>query len=36
MAIGKVSVAAAADPELAQRGTSRVRLAGFVWAALRS
>lgn len=34
MASGKVSAAAAADPELAQRGSSRVRLAGFVWAAL--
>lgn len=34
MASGKVTVAAAVDPELAQRGASRARLAGFAWAAL--
>lgn len=34
MASGKVSVAAAVDPEQARGKASRIRLAGFVWAAL--
>ncbi|WP_225031845.1 DMT family transporter [Paraburkholderia sp. XV] len=34
MTSGKVSVAAAVDPEQAQRKASRIRLSGFAWAAL--